>query len=490
MKYWYSRWNTGILDDILVFPSKAENLFRKAQAFFARAVSSPSSSAKMQKETSDLGEHRRGSSSGASLVHRAIVAGNMRRSRLHTPSAQSVSSAQSSKYDYEPSPLLPFQGVSELSACKKENDLLSRPKAAGWDELVPSIGRSALEKALYALTPDQGVTELPLVGFYDPSPLLPFQRKLQESLRKSQAGSYEPSPLMAFAAEVRSAASQLPSPVASRGISHEPLNAEEEDPLILVEACILADHIENEAAAERELVDEADLSGDEAHDDMSGDEAHDDGDDFEGDDFEERCKPCFVEAECSTSTGGSSFTSRSRKRSRKISEEARAEAHSLDVDSSFKKSKCKCAQARLIASDSCIDQFTKVQLRQVHEETYGTGIPVSAAAVLQHIHQLYYIAMHSPDTKKPRAEVINARGHVFAKGPLLLLGKKVCAYSFRSMVGGSRSAHRMRSGMAMRGIGPASTNSTRLAQLERTRSRRMRLRSLLLMRRWTRRQRT
>ena len=328
----------------------------------------------MQKETSDLGEHRRGSSSGPSLVHRAIVAGNKRRSILvHTPAAQNVSSAQSSKYDYEPSPLLPFQGVPGLSAaCEKKNDLLSRPKAAGWDELVPSIGRSALEKALYAPTPDQGVTELPLVGFYDPSPLLPFQRKLQESLRKSQEGSYEPSPLMAFAAEVRSAASKLPSPVASRGIFHEPLNAEEEDPLILVEACILADHIENEAAAERELVDEADLSGDEAHDDMSGDEAHDDGDDFEGDDFEERCKPCFVEAECSTSTGGSSFTARSRK----ISEEARAAAHSLDVESSFKNSKCKCAHARLLGSDSCIDQFNKVQLRQVHEETYGAGIIV------------------------------------------------------------------------------------------------------------------
>ena len=61
--------------------------------------------------------------------------------------------------------------------------------------------------------------------------------------------------------------------------------------------------------------------------------------------------------------------------------------------------------------------------------------------------------------------MINARGHVFAKSPLLLLGKQVCALSFRSMVGGSRSAHRLRSGMAMRGIGPASTNSTRFAQL-------------------------
>ena len=40
MKYWYSRWNTGILDDILVFPLKAENLFRKAAAgiFCARSV--------------------------------------------------------------------------------------------------------------------------------------------------------------------------------------------------------------------------------------------------------------------------------------------------------------------------------------------------------------------------------------------------------------------------------------------------------------------
>ena len=141
MKYWYSRWNTGILDDILVFPLKAENLFRKAQVFFARAVCSPSSSAKMQKETSDLGEHRSGSSSGPAIVHRAIVAGNKRRSILvHTPSAQSVSSAQSPKYDYEPSPLLHFQGVSGLEgvSCENKNDLLSRPNTAGLDELMPS----------------------------------------------------------------------------------------------------------------------------------------------------------------------------------------------------------------------------------------------------------------------------------------------------------------------------------------------------------------
>ena len=411
----------------------------------------------MQNEPSDLGEHCSGSSSGPSLVHRAIVAGNMRRSRLvHTPSAQTVSSAQSSKYDYEPSPLLPFQGVSGLSACKKQNNLLSRPKTAGWAGQMPSIGKSALEKALYDQTsPDQGVAEIPLFHLYEPSPLLPFQfqRELQESVRKSPAGSYETSPWLAFAAEIRSAAGQLPSPVASPCISHEPLKAEHEDPLILAEACILADHMENEAAAEGELFDESD---------MSGDEAHDDGDDFEGDDFEERCEPCFVEAECSTSTGGSSFTARSRK----ISEEARAAKHSLDVDSSFQNSKCKCAHAKVLGSDSCIDQFNKVQLRQVHEETYGAGIPMSAAAVLHHIHELYFNAMHLPESKQPRAQVINSRGHVFAKGTLLLLGKHVCAHSFRSMVGGSRSAHRLRSGMAMRGIGPASTNSTRLAQLE------------------------
>ena len=66
---------------------------------------------------------------------------------------------------YEPSPLLPFKGVSGLSeacekqndllsglseACEKQNDLLSRPNTAGWDELMPSIGRNALGKALYA----------------------------------------------------------------------------------------------------------------------------------------------------------------------------------------------------------------------------------------------------------------------------------------------------------------------------------------------------
>ena len=92
------------------------------------------------------------------------VAGNMRRSsRLHTPSAQSEALTHTDYY--EPSPLLPFQGVSGLSAaCEKQNDLISRPNTAGWDELMPSNGRSALGKALYEQTPEQGVAELPLGG--------------------------------------------------------------------------------------------------------------------------------------------------------------------------------------------------------------------------------------------------------------------------------------------------------------------------------------
>ena len=174
---------------------------------------------------------------------------------------------------------------------------LREPRAARRDE----------SGAAWRELSDQGVAELPLCDLYEPSPLLPFQiqRKVQESLRKSPAGSYEPSPLLAFAAEIWSAARQLPSPVAAHCISHEPLKAEQEDTLVLAEACILAEYIENEAATEDELVDMSD-QGDES--DMSGnDEAHDDGDDFEGDDFEEQCTPYFNEAECSTSTGGSSF---------------------------------------------------------------------------------------------------------------------------------------------------------------------------------------
>jgi len=107
----------------------------------------------MEKKTSDLGDHCRGSSSGPFHVQRAIVTGNWRRSRLvHTPSAQNE--ALTHMDGYEPSPLLPFQEESGLSAaCEKQNDLLSRSNTAGWDELMPSIGRSALGKALYAQTP-------------------------------------------------------------------------------------------------------------------------------------------------------------------------------------------------------------------------------------------------------------------------------------------------------------------------------------------------
>ena len=51
------------------------------------------------------------------------------------------------------------------------------------------IGLHSTSSPSSAQSPDQGVAELPLCGFYEPSPLLPFQfqRMLQESLEQSPA---------------------------------------------------------------------------------------------------------------------------------------------------------------------------------------------------------------------------------------------------------------------------------------------------------------
>ena len=109
---------------------------------------------------------------------------------------------------------------------------------------------------------------------------------------------------------------------------------------ILYEAHILADHIEDQAALDGDLVEESDESEDE--DDIDGDDGK-----FTG----EQCTPCFVQSELiGTSTGGTIRSTRAKK----VSEEARAVAHGLAVESSFKDFKCKCALAKANHSDSCI----------------------------------------------------------------------------------------------------------------------------------------
>ena len=57
--------------------------------------------------------------------------------------------------------------------------------------------------------------------------------------------------------------------------------------------------------------------------------------------------------------------------SSKMSEVCRASDHLQRLESGFEGFKCGCARARAKGQQSCLDDFSKVQLRTLHTETYG-----------------------------------------------------------------------------------------------------------------------
>ena len=126
----------------------------------------------------------------------------------------------------------------------------------------------------------------------------------------------------------------------------------------------------------------------------------------------------------------------------KIPEKLRAQKHLERMESSFLGFKCKCASARSKGQDSCLESFTKGQLRTVHRETYGSS--TSVGNVLQHIHTLYctqaVLLENGPD----------AIGRRYKMPSLNLLGIPVCAVAFREAVGGARAAHKLCLGYALR----------------------------------------
>ena len=78
-------------------------------------------------------------------------------------------------------------------------------------------------------------------------------------------------------------------------------------------------------------------------------------------------------------------------RAAKLSEIARAKAHSKAVEVAFNGYSCRCQAAAKKGDASCLEQFTKGELRQFHRETYGNDDDnIRSAAVLQSIHQRYW----------------------------------------------------------------------------------------------------
>ena len=138
-----------------------------------------------------------------------------------------------------------------------------------------------------------------------------------------------------------------------------------------------------------------------------------------------------------------------------------AASHSAAVEGGFPQFSCGCALARAKGHMSCLDAFTKGQLRTIHQETYGpAGARHNTHAILTHIHEIYY-ALATPLADGP-----DALGRTHKMGPLKLLGNAVCGAAFRRAVGGTRNGHRERLAMVLRGFGPSCTSALRLATLQ------------------------
>ena len=173
------------------------------------------------------------------------------------------------------------------------------------------------------------------------------------------------------------------------------------------------------------------------------------------------CVPCVVQSGSSTDS----------KPSVKVSEQVRAAKHLERVESSFSGFKCGCASARSKGHDSCLESFTKGQLRTIHRETYGNstnaiggdGCPTSSVrvgGVLQHIHTLYFTQAVLLETGP------DAVGRRYKMPALKLLGLPVCAVAFREAVGGSRAGHKDMLAYALRGISPAAVANGKTAKLQ------------------------
>ena len=143
--------------------------------------------------------------------------------------------------------------------------------------------------------------------------------------------------------------------------------------------------------------------------------------------------------------------------SSKMSEVCRASDHLQRLESGFEGFKCGCARARAKGQQSCLDDFSKVQLRTLHTETYGPpNKDISVAEVLQHIHRLYQtfaVPLAAPDSIGRTAKV----------GPLKIFNTIVCGSAFRAAVGGSRSAHREKLALTLRGVTPSSCEGAKMA---------------------------
>ena len=152
-----------------------------------------------------------------------------------------------------------------------------------------------------------------------------------------------------------------------------------------------------------------------------------------------------------------------KSRRAKMSEESQRIEHWKSVDSSFQGFRCGCSTARREGKDSCLEAFNKGELRGIHRETYGSG-GSSGGSGLLHTHVLPSIHRRYWAAKKALPH-LDELGRSYRIGPLVLCEKVVCKASFMRAVGGTRSAHKMKIGLVMRGYSPEALSEVHEAML-------------------------
>ena len=128
--------------------------------------------------------------------------------------------------------------------------------------------------------------------------------------------------------------------------------------------------------------------------------------------------------------------------------------HLKAVETSFMGFRCRCATRRA-GQLSCLEQFTRAQLREIHHETYGLASSDSVDQIRKSIHQRYW----SLATKLPGG-IPDSIGRTYKVKSLSLNGEVICAESFRMAVGGARRAHVDMMSLVLRGFSPLSLTSS------------------------------
>jgi len=177
-----------------------------------------------------------------------------------------------------------------------------------------------------------------------------------------------------------------------------------------------------------------------------------------------------------TALGASAPLATVKKRSgHQQSESSRVQMHREQLRSAFQEFRCKCDRAMAKGLQSCLDNFTKVELRATFAETYGAAAlaeeegdaqPGAAAFKIPKLKEVSErLHRYMWELKVPLAEM-DALGRSFTIPKWTVNGIEVCKYAWRKLRGGTARRIRDLQVLVMRGHGPAERQAGQLAKLE------------------------